>query len=390
MRKIFEKYLKYRYELAGALTPGQQLEVVRRLRDEARSGKVPVSESTTVVLPVHDPRVQAVLRGEPIVAGAASTTSVSSANGGMMNAIRNAQEWPVWAKVLLMLAPLLLIVGAFIFLFSGSSAAASASEIAASEGETATLPSITPPALTSIAAGGSEETTAVAPTAMVLPTPTPTPTPTPLSVENLRPAESPLGVASLEILGMQILFSAGMPDEQGMWNPQGSEWLEGTMVRPVLAIPAEMLDVNSIQPGTPIVLRRRNGKVWTYHVDSVLLVKRSQIEAMYQDKPGLVVILVPSHPADSRTVILASPEFDIQPTPTPAPGSPLPRARVRQGPLRLRETPSLAARVLRGLQPGEVVQLKGAPIFEEGLMWVEVVTADGMTGWVAEEFLDMP
>ena len=393
MRKVFEAYLKYRYEQAGALTPGQQLEVVRRLRDEALQGKVPISESTTVVLPVTDPRVQAVLEGEPIVTGTGTRTSTPSSAATthrVSGKIRDAQGWPLWAKVLLFLSPLLLplIGGVVIFWPSG------AKEPTVQPTTTATTEAASgfPVGSSGVAQASGGLPAAAAPTPTPIPptaSPTPTPTSTPFPLNNLHPAEDPLGVVSVEIMGTQIVLSAGEPDEQGLWNPQGPEWLAGTVVRPVIAIPADVLDVQSLQPGSPVFVRRRNGQVWAYTTTGVLKVARAQIEIMYQDRPGLVIVLVPPHPEEERSVILAAPKFDVQPTPTPsAANTPV---HVFRGPLRLRAEPTLAARVLRVLYAGDTLYLVEAqPVFQDGLSWLHVSTSDGLEGWVASSFVTNP
>ncbi len=388
MRKVFDAYLKYRYEQAGALTPGQQLGVLRRLREEARQGKVPISEATTVVLPVTDTRVQAVLEGEPIVSG----TTTASTSSRATSKVRDAQGWPLWAKVLLLLAPLMIAFVGGIVIFWPSAAKASKTSSTATIAATAEMAGRgagAEEAGVAQASGGLPA--AAAPTSTPIPptataTPTPTPTPTPLPLTNLHPAEDPLGVVSVEIMGAQIVLSAGEPDEQGLWNPQGTEWLVGTVVRPVVAVPAEMLDVSSLQPGAPVFIRRRSGQKWMYRVDGALQIRRGQIEIMDQDRPGLVIVLIPSHPDKKRVVILASPEFDVQPTPTPNVTQSV--LKVQRGPLRLRSAPSLSSQVLRVLYPGATLRLvEPKPAYGDGLSWLHVSTPDGIDGWVAASFV---
>ena len=70
MRTMFEKYLAYRYQRAGAVTPGQKLEVVRAVLEDAQGGKVPIDERNMVTLDTSDLNVQAVLRGESVSMGA--------------------------------------------------------------------------------------------------------------------------------------------------------------------------------------------------------------------------------------------------------------------------------------------------------------------------------
>ena len=69
MNQDFEKYVQRRLAQSGAMTPGQKLEVVRELIEEAQEGKVPVGENAVARLPLDHPAVQAVLRGEEVSMG---------------------------------------------------------------------------------------------------------------------------------------------------------------------------------------------------------------------------------------------------------------------------------------------------------------------------------
>ena len=396
--KFFDAYLKYRYNRANALTPGQQLEVVRQLRREAQEeGRVPLSETTTAVLPVHDPRVQAILRGEPITLGKAQ---ISRPTNKLGERNMDIQSWPLWSKIVLLLAipAIVFVVGFFLLKPSNKSETA---PVAMSETPTVTVPAIASTAVfSSPGYGGQNASVTLVPTA----TPTPVPTPTPMAAvpENLHPASEPLGVTTVEIAGNRFVLSAAGVDSQGLWTPQGPEWLSGTLVRPVVAIPASMLDVGILRPGLPIVVRRRSGQTWTYTIDSVMEVARTQTEVIHQDRPGVVVVLVPPEPGEQRTVILGSPEFDVRPTPTPMPStSSVPqkvRAVVTSGPLRLHTTPALSGTVKGLLKAGTVVYViaDGPPIMADGYSWVHVWVPDGSssgagtTGWVVERFLSFP
>ena len=53
--QIFERYLEYRVQRAGTLTPGQKLEVVNQLMDEARQGTVPAGENSVARVPLIRP-----------------------------------------------------------------------------------------------------------------------------------------------------------------------------------------------------------------------------------------------------------------------------------------------------------------------------------------------
>lgn len=99
--QIFEKYLEYRIQKVGALTPGQKLEVVQQLQREAQQGTIPSGESSVVRVPLDSPVVQAVLRGEPVSVG---DTTVRRKSG--------VQSWSTGQKLALLGA-----IGLFIMLF---------------------------------------------------------------------------------------------------------------------------------------------------------------------------------------------------------------------------------------------------------------------------------
>ena len=56
---------------------------------------------------------------------------------------------------------------------------------------------------------------------------------------------------------------------------------------------------------------------------------------------------------------------------------------------RLRAEPSATAAVLRVLDDGALLELLGEETYSEGRRWVEVKTMDGLSGWVAADFLEV-
>jgi hypothetical protein len=56
--------------------------------------------------------------------------------------------------------------------------------------------------------------------------------------------------------------------------------------------------------------------------------------------------------------------------------------------LNLRGSPSKSAKVLAILKAGAILRVTAGPTSAEGLRWWQVLTSDGVTGWVADQVTD--
>ena len=311
-RKSFGDYLKQRYTNAGAITLGQKKAVVETLEKERQAGKVPVGDQV-VRLPVSNPSVRAVLAGKSVSVGGDDMTSKKG--GGVAG-----MSTPVKIAILLalfILVPALMLGGKKVL--SGK-ASEDASDVAAVITATLTL----------------------TPTATITPTITPTFTPHPpitITVAAATPTPTPFNVSlyladdaadkanepgSVQMGGYSFVLSEGEVGKNGLWEPKGgSEWLRGTEVRRVIAVPWEKKlaeAVDRIKAGDEFSLRLRSGEVVEYVVSDVARVKRHQIELLSRKTPSLAILFYGER-AGERTLILADavqrPEDFLIYTPVP-------------------------------------------------------------------------
>lgn len=372
---VFERYLQYRFQRAGAVTAGQRLEVLQQIKEEARKGMVPLDESSVATLDLNDPAVQAVLRGESVSMGGQTLKKKSP-----MFALPKASESR--SKVLILVAILLIpILGAILFL-----SARKASRVAALEAAYTATP------LPTMTAAPSTESV-VSPTVEI---PTEVPTNTPPSNQVLyssgKAADEPTSPASIEIAGRRFVVLEGEVDgKSGVWQPSGVEWLRGTVVRKVFAIPQEMIEGISLTSGDPIQVRYRNGYTVTYALTQSTQVIVDQIELLRSNKPSIVILVYTGNLEDPyRTLLVGEvpvPTTSMQaaPTATAMIGQ---RAIVLSDGARLRSAPSLKGSVIGGLSMGqEIFIISLAKTVEaDGVIWVYVQTAIG-NGWIANDLV---
>jgi hypothetical protein len=221
-----------------------------------------------------------------------------------------------------------------------------------------------------------------------LPTETPTQTPIPALLMGAgSPAEEANAPASLEVGGRLFVLQKGKVDEKtGAWQPQGPEWLAGTEVRRVIALPLAQLADMSVQPGDQVTLRTRNGRVVVYPVTQVLRLTPNQIEAFISLSPSIIIPLFEAADANSSERLVIIGELPAPPAPT---ATPLVQRALTSQDVNLRARPSLNGAVLAGLPEGTWVdvpyplQTRAA----EGWVWVFVHTSFG-SGWLARAFLN--
>ncbi|MDR3572764.1 MAG: hypothetical protein P4L50_02795 [Anaerolineaceae bacterium] len=95
---------------------------------------------------------------------------------------------------------------------------------------------------------------------------------------------------------------------QGVWNPKSAEWLEGTQVRRVIALPWSRQTeavVRSFQPGDQISLLFNNKQTIQYKVSEVRQVLESDVSVLSDTHPSLAVILYQSG-SQQRWVVIAA------------------------------------------------------------------------------------
>ncbi len=95
--------------------------------------------------------------------------------------------------------------------------------------------------------------------------------------------------------------------EEGVWVPEGAEWLEGTEVRKVVAIPWSRQSeavVSSLIAGDMLQLHLSDNKIQEYQVDSVEQVDRTDVYMYADNEASLVVILYQAN-SNKRWVIVS-------------------------------------------------------------------------------------
>ncbi len=281
---IFEAYYQKRIQLAGAVLPEEKLAVLAIMKQELlEDGVIPIADGQVAEFNPKHPVYAAILAGEVVNV---SGESLGKKKGGMAGA-STGMKVAMMAGVFLI--PLL-IVG--LILFRGGEEEPTAEEIAALELDGSPTPE---------------------PTFTPMPTETPTPTLAPVVIvqagETPVPSEAEIeGVkgsvappqgdpASIELAGHSFILSTG-ETKNGVWSPRGAEWLVGTTVRRVIAIPHdgdfETVLLNLLENGFTderIQIRLRSGEVVIYQIGEIGWYRRDQIEVLTSDVPSVVVVL---------------------------------------------------------------------------------------------------
>jgi hypothetical protein len=94
--------------------------------------------------------------------------------------------------------------------------------------------------------------------------------------------------------------------KDGQWSPQSSEWLAGTEIRRVVAIPWSKQSeavIRTLQPDDTIELFMSNNDILTYQVDTIEQLPRTQTDVLTSKTPSLVVILYQEGASDRWVVV---------------------------------------------------------------------------------------
>jgi hypothetical protein len=117
--------------------------------------------------------------------------------------------------------------------------------------------------------------------------------------------------ASIEFASRSFILATG-ETTNGVWRPRGAEWLVGTTVRRVIAIPQEedfenvLLDL--LENGFTderIQIRLRSGEVVIYRIDEIGWYRRDQIEVLTSAMPSVVVVLSQDNDADEKRLVIS-------------------------------------------------------------------------------------
>ena len=306
--QMFRSYLQQRFELADAMTPGQKLEVIEQLRKEARGEveghpnalRMPKEGGGTILLPTNHDLVQAALDGRRVSMGGTTIEAQQSAASlsERMEALPTAAKLGVLAAIFIL--PLLLLC-ALMNLMGGEEEPALAMEITPTLEPTLTVTALLTPTLTI-------EPIIAATQVVTVTAPLPSPTPYAIALGTLGGEAGSSGndPASIEVAGYTWVLAAGSV-ANGQWLPVGAEWLAGTQLRRVVAVPYEpdvATTISELRGGEVIRLRLRSGEIAKYKVSEVRRQQRQQIEVLAERTPSLVLLLH-SEPSAERWVVLA-------------------------------------------------------------------------------------
>lgn len=287
-RQIFDDYYNYTLESHRAVTVGQRLEMVKRLSESARNGIVPISANRVVRLETRDQRVSAVLAGERVSIGGESL-SVSRD----WREILTELSFPLRIGLLVLMG-LIPILAAFLALKPANPDPQAADN----------------PSIEDQAAGVGIIPLDAAPVAdPFLPQPREAqPAQYSLTLNRQAPGEESNDPVSLQIANLTYILGEGQVSAS-VWEPSGAEWLAGTTLRRVVAIPYEPASVAALRElniGDEVFLRLASGVLLEHHILSIKQVKRHQIELLSTPEPSLVVFLHGERSGD-RWLVIAEP-----------------------------------------------------------------------------------
>lgn len=109
--------------------------------------------------------------------------------------------------------------------------------------------------------------------------------------------------------GWSFNLGKGALKQDGKWNPQGAEWLEGTEVCRWVALPwSRQLEavIRTLNPDDPIELRMSNNDKFIYNVYSVRQLTSEEMLDVDSNSPCLLLVLAEAD-TDSRWVLTALP-----------------------------------------------------------------------------------
>lgn len=281
--KEIEAYFSARCKREGWITYSDKINGIAVIRDEILNGMC-IMTDTTFRLPSDAPVVMALRDGRPIsVAGGERDTVVTTST--------TTDKKRGFLGIGLLL--LLLIMGLMmVFLPKKPSQAeptqTETTSVAAQVGDEGTTPTDFP-------------TPTNTPTPR--PTATPAPTPSPLPTRNeeglpieegetnfeLRPDNAPI---SLEIGG--VIYEVGIADiaKEISWQPRGgAEWLLGTTLRMVFAVPYDEKVLNQLVfDSTTMRVRTLSAQTRDFRLTHVSRVRCQEVETMSVAEPSILVV----------------------------------------------------------------------------------------------------
>ena len=288
--ELFTKYFDQLAAQRGCFSVQDKLELERELRTSAvEQGTVPISLTQLARVDVSDPRLQAVLTGQEVSLGGVMVGAEKGTARQRLAGMGNG------SKVLVML-----VIGILpMLIFIGFLAASNKTKGSPTVTSTVTLTSTFPPTAT---------LTPTKPT--TLPS---TPYALVLNNDDANVARGPNDPVSVEFGGVAYELTRSKL-ENGEWNPVLAEWLDGSELRRVVAVPFSQevgQAVARLKYGDILRLRLGSSEVVEYLLVNIARLKRHQIEVLSSLSPSLAIVLH-SERASERYVLIGE---AIQPCP---------------------------------------------------------------------------
>lgn len=315
----FDHYLQTRYAKADAITPGQKITVIQALRRETHEqGRVPLAGGP-VRVDITNEAVRAALDGRTVSVDGQTVKAkpaVTSAEG--LAALSPGKKIALIGGIFLL--PLLLGLAVMLItgredenadtavtptateeagnLITSSALSAGLGAIGLDQPEPAPTETPIPPTAT------PEIPPTIPPPQVIIVTPTPFPA---LQInERGRVAETGNDPASIEVAGFAYILTTGAVNN-GLWQPRGAEWLQGTTLRRVIAVPydeALLTALFALSAQEPIRLRLRSGEVVPYQLTEVARVGQMEIDILTAPTPSIAIVLYGEEAADTRWVVI--------------------------------------------------------------------------------------
>lgn len=308
--ELFTKYFDQLAARRGCFSVQDKLVLQRELRAAAATqGTVPISLTQLARVQVSDPRLQAILNGQEVSLGG---VMVGTGQVNTRQRLAGMGNGPKLLVILaIMLLPILLFVGVLVI-----------------RGEAKSSPTITliPTQISRIL-----------PSATSTPTPPVAPSATPyalvLNNNDASVARGPNDPVSVEFGGVAFELTRSKL-EDGEWHPVLAEWLDGSELRRVVAVPFSQevgQAVARLKYSDILRLRLGSSEVVEYRLVDILRLKRHQIEVLSSQSPSMAIVLH-SERASERYVLIGEAIQSFievgEPTPSPTPdvqaGSPIP------------------------------------------------------------------
>jgi hypothetical protein len=137
-----------------------------------------------------------------------------------------------------------------------------------------------------------------------------TATPLPAAVEapTAIPMEGMPYPTGMKMTGGWFFYLQPSTIREGNWEPESGEWLNGSELRRVVALPwTRQLEavVRSLVPGDTIELHMSNGDILNYLVEEASLIDRSDVSIITSNTPSLALILFQQE-EEQRWVVISN------------------------------------------------------------------------------------